>query len=778
MGKRRKRSHAVDQQLDCRYEETSRRSANQKSLKYEADVKTSTNSSIHSPRSFPPGAASDSGQQDDKRSWWNCEMKSGNNVNEECINEGDSSQSHGQSVPAPFSVDDFKVEPDQDEQLEPIHYLQRLWFARQKQQQQLQQQPQQQEVVNNGRTIHGTASSFRNPWTWPTPVQLHLWPLMLPQIVSFPVIAVAPTSSGKTLAYGLPILARAVAEAVQPSTESGQLMALIVVPTRELCQQVADELKSTIRALVRGNHQTYRGVMPEVLACYAGSSSKHEQQVQLKNWHDDQYNRKSSLILSATPGRLFDLIEPLDLVSADKTPGQEATTTTDLNTCVAAILQTVLGTVRYVVLDEADRLGLGRDLQHQVSRILSLCAVPPQPIAGTPVLRDRPQLILCSATWPAAVKPVWRDWINLTTRSHNDISNAADASSTQREVETPKTCSQGIPCMVIRVDSMSVNRPESEAVPPETSQNGAIRESELKLPSSRFHGNLTLARIPLHLEQTVHVCAEHKKPRKLLQTLARMVQPEQDQRAEDTDLARGIVFFNKIVKIQHTMRLLEKEEVACLELHSQLPQHARDLAIRNFRSGKVRLLLATDVAARGLHVDNIRFVINYDFPGNLEQYVHRCGRAGRGVSTVGTAGGQRMYKIFSFFTRNLSPLAPDLVSLLDSTQQWVDPNLRSLAQEQLGEAAASPVLSNRQKRRLDRTTTREGGKGDNVRNDGAVDLTPESLIKCESNGTNHGPDAEVGSDDDVAEWMKAHNRIVLKRAENISDPSSPSEDEE
>ncbi len=78
-------------------------------------------------------------------------------------------------------------------------------------------------------------------------------------------------------------------------------------------------------------------------------------------------------------------------------------------------------------------------------------------------------------------------------------------------------------------------------------------------------------------------------------------------------------------------------------------------AMLDFRSGKAQVLVATDVAARGLHIWGLPYIINYDFPSRLEPYIHRVGRTGRLAST-GHA--------FSFFTRNLAPLARSLLALL------------------------------------------------------------------------------------------------------------------
>ena len=58
-------------------------------------------------------------------------------------------------------------------------------------------------------------------------------------------------------------------------------------------------------------------------------------------------------------------------------------------------------------------------------------------------------------------------------------------------------------------------------------------------------------------------------------------------------------------------------------------QRQRQLALQKFKMGRVRVLVATDVAARGIHVDNVSHVINYDLPRTFDDYVHRIGRTGR-----------------------------------------------------------------------------------------------------------------------------------------------------
>ncbi len=76
-------------------------------------------------------------------------------------------------------------------------------------------------------------------------------------------------------------------------------------------------------------------------------------------------------------------------------------------------------------------------------------------------------------------------------------------------------------------------------------------------------------------------------------------------------------------------RQLEQHGIRCATLHSNRSQNQRLRALKDFKSGDVRVLVATDIAARGIDVDGISHVVNYDFPMHAEDYVHRIGRTGR-----------------------------------------------------------------------------------------------------------------------------------------------------
>lgn len=89
----------------------------------------------------------------------------------------------------------------------------------------------------------------------------------------------------------------------------------------------------------------------------------------------------------------------------------------------------------------------------------------------------------------------------------------------------------------------------------------------------------------------------------------------------------------------------------------------------SWKAGQSQILVATDVAARGLHIKSLPYVINYDFPTNLDTYVHRVGRTGR-LATDGHA--------YSFLTRNLAPIATPLLELLQVCYCLADPALQTL----------------------------------------------------------------------------------------------------
>ncbi|KAJ6847210.1 ATP-dependent RNA helicase-like protein DB10 [Iris pallida] len=105
-------------------------------------------------------------------------------------------------------------------------------------------------------------------------------------------------------------------------------------------------------------------------------------------------------------------------------------------------------------------------------------------------------------------------------------------------------------------------------------------------------------------------------------------------------------------------------------IHGDKSQSERDHVLNQFRSGRSPILVATDVAARGLDIKDIRIVINYDFPTGIEDYVHRIGRTGRAGAT-GIA--------YTFFSDQDWKHAAELVKLLEGSNQRVPPEVREMA---------------------------------------------------------------------------------------------------
>ena len=92
---------------------------------------------------------------------------------------------------------------------------------------------------------------------------------------------------------------------------------------------------------------------------------------------------------------------------------------------------------------------------------------------------------------------------------------------------------------------------------------------------------------------------------------------------------KGLVFMNEISDATVAMSKLDFKGISVGLLHSERKKHERQSALKNFREGKTSLLLATDVAARGLDIKGVTHVIHVDFPKDFNQYIHRSGRTGR-----------------------------------------------------------------------------------------------------------------------------------------------------
>jgi superfamily II DNA/RNA helicase len=302
------------------------------------------------------------------------------------------------------------------------------------------------------------------------------------------LIGQAPTGTGKTLGFGLPLLERVTAAA---EGADGKPQALVVVPTRELGLQVARDIAAA---------GSTRGV--RVLPIYGGVA--YEPQIDAL--------AKGVEVLVGTPGRLLDLAKQKQLK---------------------------LGSIRALVLDEADRM-LDLGFLEDVEKILAM-------------LPEQRQTMLFSATMPEPIVALARRFL------HHPVT-----------IHAGHTADSGLSPLTKQV-------------------------------VYRTH--------PLNkLEMLARILQARNRGLTMIFTRTKRAA---DRVAEDLDF-RGF---------------------AVAAVHGDLGQGARERALRAFRTGKIDVLVATDVAARGLDVSGVTHVINYDCPEDPDTYTHRIGRTGRAGAT-------------------------------------------------------------------------------------------------------------------------------------------------
>lgn len=162
------------------------------------------------------------------------------------------------------------------------------------------------------------------------------------------------------------------------------------------------------------------------------------------------------------------------------------------------------------------------------------------------------------------------------------------------------------------------------------------------------------------IRQNFVFCSDENRLPKLITFLSKL----------NEEKARAIIFVNKKIDVDHLSWALEKEKIDCATIHGDKTQSQRDDSLTSFRKGRVPILIATDVAARGLDVKDVSYVINYDAPVNAETYVHRIGRTGR-AGAEGTS--------VTFFTPLNASLAREFIPILKEAKQEVPSELLDYA---------------------------------------------------------------------------------------------------
>ncbi|KAI5815206.1 ATP-dependent RNA helicase DBP2 [Pyronema omphalodes] len=163
-----------------------------------------------------------------------------------------------------------------------------------------------------------------------------------------------------------------------------------------------------------------------------------------------------------------------------------------------------------------------------------------------------------------------------------------------------------------------------------------------------------------NIQQIVEVMNDHDKRDRLIKHLEKIMDDKQ---------SKCLIFTGTKRTADEITRFLRQDGWPCLAIHGDKQQNERDWVLNEFKTGKSPIMVATDVASRGIDVRNITHVINFDYPNNSEDYVHRIGRTGRG-GAKGTA--------ITFFTTNDNKQARDLLTILREAKQQIPPELADM----------------------------------------------------------------------------------------------------
>jgi ATP-dependent RNA helicase DBP3 len=396
-------------------------------------------------------------------------------------------------------------------------------------------------------------------------------------------------NSGKTLGFCLPALVQL--KATQNSSTSQRrrpVRMLVLSPTRELAMQSHQVL-----------HEYGHVVGISSLVVYGGVS-KADQERSIRQGNVDA--------VVATPGRLKDLLvggysnnnNSYESSSSSSKHGRNRNSGNGNGGGGGAgggVLD--LSQVQYLVLDEADRmldLGFFPDVQH---------------IVGQCTRTDR-QTCLFSATWPASIQTMAASLLHPPP--------AADASA-----EHASSAAAAVVRVYVGFESVVKERP---ANPDGGSTEGAASSAggdadgsasdEMVVVDDALSANK-------RVKQTIEVMEDHQRESRL-RTLLSQVPKQKSAKGEPHRVLVFCLYKKEAERLEHR---LKQTGLHCTSIHGNKAQNDRTQALDKFKTGEIPLLIATDVAARGLHIPDVYMVINYTFPLTIEDYVHRIGRTGR-----------------------------------------------------------------------------------------------------------------------------------------------------
>ncbi|KAL7717656.1 RNA helicase [Entamoeba marina] len=163
-----------------------------------------------------------------------------------------------------------------------------------------------------------------------------------------------------------------------------------------------------------------------------------------------------------------------------------------------------------------------------------------------------------------------------------------------------------------------------------------------------------------NVKQVIEVCSESERYGRMLDIINKV--------GKDTKI---LIFAKTKKNADYLSDRIRNDGISVGCMHGDKPQFERDRVLGDFKSGRISCLVATDVCSRGLDIKDIQVVINYEFPQDIDSYIHRIGRTGRmGRSVEGVA--------YSLFTNTDERLSNDLITVLKSANQTIPAELERM----------------------------------------------------------------------------------------------------
>ncbi|SOV79349.1 DNA helicase 60 [Plasmodium sp. gorilla clade G3] len=167
-----------------------------------------------------------------------------------------------------------------------------------------------------------------------------------------------------------------------------------------------------------------------------------------------------------------------------------------------------------------------------------------------------------------------------------------------------------------------------------------------------------------NIEQNVIISSSIDMKKKLLDWLK-----------ENYENNKILIFCDTKRNCDNLCKELRYHQYNALSIHGDKQQRERDRILNNYKTDRCNILVATDVASRGLDIKNISVVINYDIPNTIEDYIHRIGRTGR----AGKKGKSILFFSYDYYVPQKLKFAKELIKLLNKTNQTVPTQLREIA---------------------------------------------------------------------------------------------------